>query len=46
VGEGQGEGAAPTHWRYKSEFVIILEGIGLVNVFLRYGKSERALDYG
>jgi hypothetical protein len=38
--------AAPTHWRDESEFVIILEGMSLVNVFLRHGKSDRALDNG
>jgi hypothetical protein len=45
-GAGRGEGASATHWRYKSEFVIILKRMGLVNVFLRHGKGERTFDYG
>src|SRR5262249_49778780 len=44
VGEGQGEGTSATHRGDESEFVIILKGMGLVNVFLRHGKGERTFD--
>jgi hypothetical protein len=44
VGEGQGEGATTAHRRDKSKFVIILEGVGLVNVFLRHGKGDGTLN--
>jgi hypothetical protein len=37
--------ATPADRWDKSEFVIILEGIVLVNVFLSNGKGERTLDY-
>jgi len=36
--------AAPAYWWDKSEFVIILKRVSLVNVFLRYSKGERALE--
>jgi hypothetical protein len=38
--------AAPAHWWDKSEFVIILKRVSLVNVFLGYGKGERTFEHG
>jgi hypothetical protein len=35
---------APADRWDESEFVIILKGVGLVNVFLAYGKGERTFN--
>jgi hypothetical protein len=37
--------ATSAHRGDKSEFVIILKGMSLVNVFLSYGKGEGSFDY-